>query len=383
MKRPSKIRIAVLTLALAAFCLSPAAGKADYYPWGSSYWPGYTSYYPGYTAGYFPNYWDGYYSGGLYTAGYYPVSWSSYYAPSCGSCGSCGWSGCGSCSYGCGSCGLGCGSCGSGCGSCGVGYGSCGGGYGSCGVGCGTCGVGCCGSSCGTGLACGSCGSGSPTGSDCGGSPPARAGKTKTAPPDADDKFEARPSPTYDDPPTPRSKRKAPPETPPGGGASLDVPGNDTPPPTKFTRDKATDDTKTGTPPAGGDKFTTPVPATKPPAGGGSPAEQPFGANKPTGPAPDQPKQKHAPMPNVPGAAADDEARSGSMASGARESDVFANNPALALQEQPTWSYSGSVSKAQRPAATRVASVGSPVPRRIKSPVLEPAVRVVQNVVRN
>jgi hypothetical protein len=268
-----------------------------------------------------------------------------------------------------------------------VGYGSCGGGFGSCGIGCGTCGVGCCGSSCGTGLACGSCGNGcgSSTGSDCGGSPAPRAGKTKSAPPDAEDKFEARPSPTYDEPPTPR-KRKAPAETPPGGtggGASLDAPGNDSTPPTKFTRDKGTDDTKTGTPPAGGDKFTTPVPATKPPAGGGSPAEQPFGANKPTGPAPDQPKQKHAPMPNVPGAAADDEARSGSMASGARESDVFANNPALALQEQPTWSYSGSVSKAQRPAATRVASVGSPVPRRIKSPVLEPAVRVVQNVVRN
>ena len=370
MKRPSKLRRAVLTLALAGFCLTPAAGKADYYPWGSYYWPSYTSYYPGYSAGYFPSYWDGYYSG-VYTAGYYP-SWSSYYAPSCcGGCGSCGWSGCGSCSYGCGSCGVGCGSCGSGCGSCGVG--------------CGTCGVGCCGSSCGTGLACGSCGSGSPTGSDCGGSPPARAGKTKTAPPDADDKFEARPSPTYDEPPTPRNKRKAPAETPPGGaggGASLDAPGNDTAAPGKYTRDKGTDDTKAGTPSAGGDKFAAPVPATKP-AAGGSPAEQPFGANKPTGPAPEQPTKKKAPMPNVPGAAGDDEGRSGSMASGDRASDVFANNPALALQEQPTWSYSGSISKSQRAAATRVASIGSPVPRRIKSPVLEPAVQVVQNVVRN
>ena len=102
MKRPSKLRLAVLTLALAGFCLTPAAGKADYYPWGSYYWPSYTSYYPGYSAGYFPSYWDGYYSG-VYTTGYYP-SWSSYYAPSC--CGSCGWSGCGSCSYGCGSCGV-------------------------------------------------------------------------------------------------------------------------------------------------------------------------------------------------------------------------------------------------------------------------------------
>jgi len=369
MKRPSKLRLAVLTLALAGFCLAPAAAKADYYPWGSYYWPSYTSYYPGYSAGYFPNYWDGYYGGGLYTAGYYPASWSSYYAPSCGSCGSCGWSGCGSCSYGCGSCGLGCGSCSSGCGSCGVG--------------CGTCGVGCCGSSCGTGLACGSCGSGCSTGSDCGGSPPARAGKTKASPPDAE--FEPRPSPTYDDPPS-RNKRKAPAETPPGGaggGASLDTPGNDTPAPTKYTRDKGTDDTKTGTPPAGSDKFTTPVPAAKPSAGGGSPAEQPFGANKPTGPAPEQPAKKKAPMPNVPGTTGDDEAQSGSMASGGRETDVFTNNPALALQEQPTWSYSGSVSKAQPPVATRVASIGSPVPRRIKSSVLEPAVRVVQNVVRN
>jgi hypothetical protein len=88
-------------------------------------------------------------------------------------------------------------------------------------------------------------------------------------------------------------------------------------------------------------------------------------------------------MPNVPGAAGDDEGRSGSTASGERPSDFFTNNPALALQEQPTWSYSGSVSKAHRQAAARVASIGSPVPRRIKSPALEPAVRLVQNDVRN
>ena len=222
---------------------------------------------------------------------------------------------------------------------------------------------------------------------DCGGSPPSRASKSKSPPLDADDKFEARPSPTYDDTPPPRNKRKAPPETPPGGaggGTSLDAPGNDTGAPGKFTREKGTDDSKTGTPPATGtDKFAAPVPAGKTPPGG-SPAEQPFGANKPTGPAPDATtKPKKAPMPNVPGAAGDDEGRSGSMASGERQSDFFTNNPALALQEQSTWSYSGSVSKAQRQAAARVASIGGPVPRRIKSPALEPAVRLVQNDVRN
>jgi len=376
MKRPSKLRLAVLTLALAGFCLTPTAGKADYYPWGSYYWPSYTSYYPGYSVGYFPGYWDGYYSG-AYTG----------YAPSCGGgCGSCGWSGCGSCSYGCGSCGVGYGSCGSGCGSYGLGCGSCGVGCGSCGTGCGSCSVGGCGSSCcGAGLACGSgCGSGcgSSTGSDCSGSPPSRPNNKKTPPPSGDDNFQPRSSQDYDDAPPPRSKKKTPAETAPGG-ASLDAPGNDPATPGKFTREKGTDDTKTGTTPAGSDKFTTPVPATKPASGGGSPAEQPFGANKPTGPTPEQPAKKKAPMPNVPGTTGDDEARSGSMASGGRESDVFTNNPALALQEQPTWSYSGSVSKAQRPAAARVASIGSPVPRRIKSPVLEPAVRVVQNIVRN
>jgi hypothetical protein len=373
MKRPSKFRVALLTLALVGACFTPSTGKADYYGWGGYYWPTYTGYYPAYSTGYFPSYWDGYYSG-AYTAGYYPVSWSSYYAPSCcGSCGSCGWSGCGSCSYGCGSCGLSCGSCGSGCGSCGSGCGSCG-------VGCGSCGVGSCGASCcGAGLACGS-GCGTVSGSDCSGAAPSRPGTRKT-PPDADDKFEPRPSPTYDEPPT--RKKKAPTETPPGGptgGASLDVPQNDTPSGgSKYTRDKGTDDTQSGSKPATNDGYKPPV--TKPSAGTG---DQPFSAGKPVGPSPAQPEKKKAPMPTVPAADSSDAGRNGSTASSESEPDVFTNNPALALQERPTWSYAGSVVQAQRLSVTRIASIGSPVPRRIKSPVVElPGVRLVENVARN
>jgi hypothetical protein len=378
MKRPSKLRLAVLMLALAGFCLTPVAGKADYYPWGSYYWPSYTNYY----AGYSPSYWDGYYSGGVYTAGHYPASWSSYYAPSCGgSCGSCGWSGCGSCSYGCGSCGLGCGSCSSGCGSCGLGCGTCS-------AGCSSCGVGCCGTSgcgtpgCGTGLACGS-GCGSPTGSDCSGSSPSRPNPKKT-PPTGDDNFQPRSSQDYDDAPPARAKRKAPADAAPGGptgGASLEPPAisPDTSPAGKFTREKGADDIQGGAKAPAGDSYKPPV--TKSPAGT-APADQPFETKKPVGPAPDSAKKK-APMPTVPGADLD-AGNSGSMASGESEPDVFTSNPALALQEQPTWSYTGSVVKAQRQPAVRIALVGNPVPRRIKSPVVElPAVRVVQNVVRN
>jgi hypothetical protein len=373
MKRPSKLRLALLTLALAGACLTPANSKADYYGWG---WGGYYApsygYYPGYTTGYFPNYWDGYYSGGgVYTAGYYPGSWSSYYSPSCGGCGSCGWSGCGSCSYGCGSCGSSCGSCGIGCGSCGSGCGSCG--YGSCGSSC-----------CGSGLACGSCGGGcgscgsgcgAVSGSDCGGSAPSKPGKSP--PPADDEKFTPRPSPTYDDTPPPRSKRKAPENSPAGSatGTGLEAPGGDTTGPTKGTDDAQ------GAKPATNDGYKRPI--TKPPAGGAAPGEQPFGTNKPIGPAPDQSVKKKAPMPNVPGADAAEAAPSGTTASSQGEPDVFTSNPALALQERPTWSYSGSVPKGQAATAVRLASIGSPVPHRIKSPVVESPVRLVENVVRN
>jgi hypothetical protein len=378
MKRAWMIRLAALSVALIGVCLAPANGKADYYPWGSYYAPSYTSYYSGYS----PNYWDGYYAGGVYTAGYYPLSWSSFYSPGC--CGG----GCGSCSYGCGSCGGGCGSCGLSCGSCGPSCGSCGLGCGSCSVGGGSCGSGCCGSSscgsgsCGSGLACGS-GCGTPVGSDCNGTPPSRPSNKKT-PPNGDDNFQPRSSQDYDDAPPARGRKKTTPETPPagpGGGASLEGPGTDATPPGKFTRDKGADDTKAGATPAGADKFAPPVPKQQP--AGGAPGEQPFGANKPVGPSPDQPAKKKAPMPNVPGADSLDLGPAGSMASSETEPDVFTSNPALALQEKATWSYASGV-KAHPLAVTHVASMGSPIPRRIKSPAVElPAVRLVEKVVRN
>jgi hypothetical protein len=88
-------------------------------------------------------------------------------------------------------------------------------------------------------------------------------------------------------------------------------------------------------------------------------------------------------MPTVPAADSSDAGRNGSTASSESEPDVFTNNPALALQERPTWSYAGSVVQAQRLSVTRIASIGSPVPRRIKSPVVElPGVRLVENVAR-
>ena len=88
-------------------------------------------------------------------------------------------------------------------------------------------------------------------------------------------------------------------------------------------------------------------------------------------------------MPNVPGADSSDSERAGSTAASETAPDVFTSNPALALQEKATWSYAGGV-KAQALAITHVASMGSPIPRRIKSPAVDvPTVRLVEKVVRN
>lgn len=249
---------------------------------------------------------------------------------------------------------------------------------GSCGLGCGSC----CGSSCcGTSLACGnSCGA--PAGSDCSGGVAGKPGARKSAPPEPEDKFEPRSSPRYDDEPPAqppgRSRKKAPTEPPAGGatgGASLEGPGGDTSGAGKYTRDKATEGRAK---PAASDDYKPPV---KSPAGT-SPNDQ-FEAKKPVSPAPDADKKK-APMPKIPGAGALDAGRAGNTALNESEPDVFTNNPALALQDRATWSYSGSLARAQDETVTRVALIGNPVPRRLKSPVVEsPAVRMVENLARN
>jgi hypothetical protein len=348
-------RLAILTLGLAGALLIPSNGSAQYYPWGGGYYGSsyYTGYFPSYTS-YYPNYWDGYY-GGPYTAGYYPLSYGvGYYGSSC--CGSCGptcGTGCGSCGTSCGSCGVGCGSCGSGC--CGTSFGC-----GSCGCGIGGCG----------GLACSSgCGSGTATGSDCSGSPPAKPPGTKKAQPDTNDNFEPRPSPTYDDTPPPRNRKKASPATPPDlgpgaagptGGTSID--GGD----------------PQAIPPKGsaGD-FKTPTPGTTKPPGD---AGQAFDAKKPVGPPPSDKSGKKAPIKNGPDADASDGGENRSMASNAALDAELTNNPALHLQEQATWSYTG----IERPAVAQIASTASPIPRRVKSPMIEWApATVVAKVVRN
>lgn len=354
MKRFSKIRLVIVTLGVAGAFLIPSNGKADFFPWGGGCC-GST-----YGVGYFPSYWGGYY-GGPYSVGYYPMSFAGGYYGSgcCGGLGSsCGTLGCGTCGLGCGGYGVGCGSCGIGCGSCGVG-----------------CGSSCCGTGCGTGLAC-SGGSGSVPAADCSGAPPA-AGPKKPIP-NSDERFEARPSPNYDEPPA-RRPRKAPTTTPepgpgaigPPGATGTDNPPNGEPASTPgFRRSPAADDPLSSVPKpptsdSSGPKSTTPAPAK--PSDGAAPGDL-FNAKKPTGPSPPQQSGKKAPITNVPDADSSDAGQDRSMASSpAVRPSELAHNPALGLQDQPTWGFAG----IRQSISVRIASSRGPIPQRLKSQKLE------------
>ncbi len=349
----------VLTLGLAGAFLVPANGQADYDPWGGWGWGGAT-YSAGYYPGYSPSYWGGYYGGpyvGGYYTGYFPSYGVGYYGSGC--CGGCGTS---CCSSGCSSCGVGCGSCGTGCGTCSAGL--------ACADGCG-CGAPSCG--CGTGCASG-CGTGIASGPGCSGSN--RPGPPPKKPAvNSDDNFVPRPSPPYDDQPPAGRRRKAP-RTPPADAGPTGGPaaGNDLAPPSEssaagFKRGQGNEQgsaSATKGPAGDSPEFKSPTPPKgqdNTPAGEGTP----FNARKPISPPPKQPAKKKAPVKN-PDAAFNESGSYRLTSTGRSDESDPASNPALGLQERPTWSY------ATPPhfTAGRLARLTVPAtPRRLKSESIE------------
>jgi hypothetical protein len=369
MKQTLAKYLTVLSLAVAGAFLVPAKGNADFYPWGGCCGSTYAAgYYPGY-GGYSPSYWGGYYGGpdlGGYYAGYFPSYGVGYYGSGC-----------------CGSCGTSC--CSSGCGSCGVGCSSCGVGYGSCGTGCGTCGAGlACADGCGWGTpscGCGAgCGTGIASGPGCSGSnPPGPPPKKPAA--NSDDNFIPRPSPSYDDTPAPRRRPKAPPTNPaepgPNGGpaAGNDLAPSNEPPAAGFKRGQGNDPgsaNATKGPTGDSPDFKSPAP---PKGQNTSPAgEGQFNANKPVSPAPKQPATKKAPVKN-PDAALNKSGSYRLTSNGGSDDSDLARNPALALQERPTWSYA----TPRHFAAGRLARLTVPAtPTRLKSESIERAADPVE-----
>jgi hypothetical protein len=376
MKHTLAKSLAVLSLAVAGSLLVPANGNADFFPGGccgstyaAGYYPGNTDYFAN------SNYWGGYYGGpyvGGYYTGYFPSYGVGYYGSGCGGgCGtSCYSSGCSSCSGGCGACGVGCGSCGTGCGSCSAGL--------ACADGCG-CGAPSCG--CGTGCASG-CGTGVATGPGCSGSnPPGPLPKKPAA--SSDDNFVPRPSPSYDDQPPagrrPKAPRTAPAEPPPTGGPAADSdfpPGKEPAATGGYKRGQGTEQGSASAPkgPAGDS------PDFKPPASpkgqDSTPAGEaaPFNARKPISPAPKNPAAKKAPVKTPDSASNEDGSYRRTSNGGFGDSDVV-SNPALGLQERPTWSYA----TPRQLTAGRFARLTVPAtPRRLKSESIERSVDPVE-----
>jgi hypothetical protein len=387
MKRSLAKHFAILTLGIAGALVVSSNGKADYLPWGggccgSTYTAGYV---PTYT-GYFPSYYGAGYYGDLYGvgyyAGYYPLAYGANYYGSgcCGGCGSpCGSWGCGS---GCGapSCGsFGCSSCGTGC--CGAPL--------ACSGGCG-CGP----SGCGSGLACADgcgCASGTASGSGCNGAAPSGPAIKKPKP-TADDGFEPRGSPTYDDTPAPRKPRKAPlnpPETGAGANGPPGATGTDGPPNGEpaatggYKRNQGADPGSPGAPKGQTNESPEFKPPTTPPKGSGStpPTEaQPFGVNKPVTPAPPKQSGKKAPITNLPDAGSTDNVQNRSTAAFDGNGSDLTRNPALGLQERATWSYSTT----RHTTVGRIASTTGPTPQRLRFQTGEWAAAPIEaKVVRN
>jgi hypothetical protein len=343
MKRSTRRLCMIAVLGIAGVLGVDRVSTADWFSgWG---WGGYAPYY-----------------GGYYGA-YYSPWYSAYYAPGFAYYGGCS-SGC--CSYGCGSCG----GCFSGCGSgCGWGCGS------SCGCGwggslCGGCSSGCCSGGCGYSLCdlgcCGGCGSGCSTcsGAGCASGTPGAGCGTTTAPPAgaAPEGFVPRPSPPYEQQPPAGRPRSSPP-TAGQPGAQLDGDGeNSSPPGTQYKRGKGSDDR------GAGEARTFEAPATGSSKGsGGSPAgksdgndQGTFEAKKPLTTIRQHQSKEKAPLPrieddsagqpskpahagqksgSVPPAASDDGSQSFALT---RADRLFRVNPALNLQERPTWHQSAS-----------------------------------------
>ena len=226
---------------------------------------------------------------------------------------------------------------------------------------------------CGTGCASG-CGTGIASGPGCSGSNrPGPPPKKPAA--NSDDNFVPRPSPPYDDQPPAGRRRKAP-RTPPADAGPTGGPaaGNDFAPPSEssaagFKRGQGNEQgsaSATKGPAGDSPEFKSPTPPKgqdNTPAGEGTP----FNARKPVSPPPKQPAKKKAPVKN-PDSAFNESGSYRLTSTGRSDESDPASNPALGLQERPTWSYA----TPHHFTAGRLAHLTVPAtPRRLKSESIE------------